>query len=284
MLCVNQAYVSAWCRRFCENSLPELPSHDHCPSSLSERLRIQRAFYRFWALSRAMVASGIKQPTISDNLSFATTCMLRYSLWEIAELTLTYMYMHQKLDGLCFLHESLVPDENVRSCFLDYHGKPPPPAGVAAGLTTTDDTANELTVCALAVLHLPMLYSLLSSPQTTPSILRRHVATQLSCYRTWSRLFAADRTNRNCNPTTFPPRCMCTRRDMPADEYDESLRGSAEDLGIPYGLEYLEDDVRCDLALWDDSGLKRLGFFLPVAWQCSEIFNHFSCLNCRYDC
>ncbi|KAA8912648.1 hypothetical protein FN846DRAFT_993647 [Sphaerosporella brunnea] len=267
MLCVNQGYVSAWCRRFCEDSLSELPSEDRSPASPSERLRIQRAFYRFWALSRALAACGIKQPTVSDDLSFAKTYMLRYSLWEIAELARICRYIHQKLERLCFLHGRLETDENVRS------SAPPPSApGVAAVLTatTTEDTANELTVYSLALLDLPTLHSLLFSPRTTTDTLGTHLSTQLSCYRTWPSLFTADRTNRDRDYTAFPPRCVCTRRDVPSDEYDECLRGTAEDvvtvLGVERGEDGLWDDLaRYDLALWDDSRLKRLGFFLPVA-------------------
>ncbi|KAA8898464.1 hypothetical protein FN846DRAFT_910052 [Sphaerosporella brunnea] len=79
MLCVYHGYVRAWCDRFCEHSLPELPCEDDSPPSPSERLRIQCAFYRFWVLSRTFAASGIKQPTISGKLVFAKTHMLRYS-------------------------------------------------------------------------------------------------------------------------------------------------------------------------------------------------------------
>ncbi|KAA8914067.1 hypothetical protein FN846DRAFT_915870 [Sphaerosporella brunnea] len=247
MLCVHQGFVSGWCRRFCEDTLTALPSQHQGPASPSERLRIQRAFYRFWALSRAIAASGIKQPSISDDLSFAKTYMLRYSLWEIAELTLICRYIHQKLERLCFLHGRLVTDENIRK-----------------------DTANELTVYSLALLDLPTLHSMLFSPQTTTSILDTHLSTQLSCYRTWPSLFTADRSNRDRDPTVFPPRRICTRRDVPSDEYDECLRDYAEDvvtvLGVERGEYWLEDDlVRYDLALWDDSRLERLGLFLPVA-------------------
>ncbi|KAA8894776.1 hypothetical protein FN846DRAFT_999025 [Sphaerosporella brunnea] len=197
MLCVCQGLVSAWCRRFCEDTLQELSSEDHSPPSPSERLRIQRVFYRFWALSCAIEASGIELPTSGDDLGFSKTYMLRYSLWEIAELTLVYRYIHWKLIVLC-----------------------------CSGGTE---------------------------------------ATQLSRHRSWVDLFTADRTNR-AHDSAFPPRCICTRRDMPADEYDECLRGTAEDLSTILAVKDLdEEEVRYDLALWDDSRLERLGFFLPAA-------------------
>ncbi|KAA8914171.1 hypothetical protein FN846DRAFT_902279 [Sphaerosporella brunnea] len=246
ILCVTQGLVSAWCRRFCEDSLPELPCEDHSPPSPSERLRIQRAFNRFWALSRATAASGIKYTTVRDDLSFAKTYMLCYSLWEIAEISLICRYIHQKLDRLCLLHGT---DTNIRR-----------------------DTANDLTVFSLALLDLPTLHSLLSSPQTASSF-ATYLGKQLSCYRKWSNLFTADRTNRDLDPTSSPPRCMCTRRDMPSDEYEQCLRGTAEDIGTELGFEFVEDEVRYDLTLWDDGRLERLGLFLPVV-SCIEIFSH----------
>ncbi|KAA8894805.1 hypothetical protein FN846DRAFT_912472 [Sphaerosporella brunnea] len=272
MLCVNQGYVSAWCRRFCEDSLPPLPSEDYSPASPSERLRIQRAFYRFWALSRAIAASD--KLTLSDDFSFAEANTLRYGLWEIAELTLVCRYIYQKLDRLCSLHGSMMTLDNIRSCFFSYDGEQlrPAPPGVAAVLTTTptEDTADYLTVDSLALLDLPTLHALLFSPQTTTSIIRTHLSKKLSCCRTWSSLFFADRRNRDHDPTAFSPHCICTRRDMPSNEYDECLRCTAEDGYFVVGLLFREDEVRYDLALWDDSRLERLGRFLPVTHPAAE--------------
>ncbi|KAA8912537.1 hypothetical protein FN846DRAFT_903525 [Sphaerosporella brunnea] len=236
MLCIYQGFVSAYCRRFCAETLPQLPSEARSPASPSERLLIQRAVYRFWALSRATTAFRSKSPSVTEDLSFAKTYMLRYSLWEVAELAIICRYIHQKLDRLCFLHGSLVTDEYIRN------------------------TANQLTVTSLALLDLPTLYSVLFSPQTTTGIFERYLK-QPSCYRIWSNLFTADRMNRRHDRTAFPPRCICKRRDMPSYEYDQYLRYITCTV---VGVEFDQDEVRNDLALWDDSRLERLGLFPPV--------------------
>jgi hypothetical protein len=56
---------------------------------------------------------------------------------------------------------------------------------------------------------------------------------------------------------------------MPADEYDECLRGTAEDLSTILAVKGLdEEEVRYDLALWDDSAW---GFF--CRW-CSSVLRY----------
>ncbi|KAA8895627.1 hypothetical protein FN846DRAFT_893976 [Sphaerosporella brunnea] len=143
-LCVNQRLVSSWCRRFCEDSLPELSSQEYSPPSPSELLRIQRAFYRLWMLTRATAAAGTTSASTgssrSEDLSFAKTYMSRYSLWEAAELATICRYIHKKLDRLCVLHGRQVTDEYIggssfrgystsfiRACFLSSHGTSPSP-------------------------------------------------------------------------------------------------------------------------------------------------------------
>ncbi|KAA8906863.1 hypothetical protein FN846DRAFT_1013219 [Sphaerosporella brunnea] len=258
MLCVNQALVSSWCRRFCEDSLPELASGDHSPPSPPERRRIQRAFYRFWALSRASAASGRKYPTLSDHLSFAKTYMLRYSLWEVVELALICRYIDQKLDRLCFLHASLVTEESRFSCSLRFYD----PEYVRKLFLSY--RANQDIVASLARLDLPTLHSLLFSPQTISTIFGAFIYKTTSCHRIWSSLLTADRKNRKHDPTAFPPRCICTRRDMPSDEYNENLRGAAKRVSKLPAAAFHGGEVHYDLALWDDSRLERLGLFLPV--------------------
>ncbi|KAA8913989.1 hypothetical protein FN846DRAFT_886250 [Sphaerosporella brunnea] len=218
MLCVHQGFVSGWCRQFCVENLQELPAEARNPALPSERMRIQRAFYRFWALSRAIAASGIKSRSSSDHLAFAKRYMWRYSLWEIADLTLIYRYIH-------------------------------------------DWTAIQRTISALALLDLPVLYGLLFPAFCT---FETDVARDLTWDRSWVALFYADRTNRSDDSTAFPPRCICTRRDMPADEYDACLRGTADDIETTLWVECFDEEVRYDLALWDDSRLERMGLFLPL--------------------
>ncbi|KAA8904278.1 hypothetical protein FN846DRAFT_907863 [Sphaerosporella brunnea] len=207
MLCVNQGLVSAWCRRFCEDTLPELSSDDHSPPSPSERFRIQRAFYQFWALSRPTAAFDIAWPSLSDDVPFAQTYMLRYSRWEVAELAVIYRYFHQKLERLCFLHGRQVPDDYIHS---------------------EEDKGNKVTVYSLALRDLRTLHSLLFSPQTATSIFDTYKQ-HPSCFRIWAGAFTADWMNRSQDPTAFPPRCICERRDMPADEYNACLAHIAHD-------------------------------------------------------
>ncbi|KAA8897059.1 hypothetical protein FN846DRAFT_893169 [Sphaerosporella brunnea] len=135
MLCVNQGLVSSWCRRFCEDILPQLSTEDSSLPSPPERLRIQRAFYRFWVVSRAMATSGSRWSSVRETLSLAKTYMLRYGLWEVGELAVICWYIHKKLGRLCFLHGSLWTDKDIprgslryystpyiRSCFLSHRG------------------------------------------------------------------------------------------------------------------------------------------------------------------
>ncbi|KAA8913985.1 hypothetical protein FN846DRAFT_983593 [Sphaerosporella brunnea] len=216
MLCVYQGFVSGWCRRFCADRLPFEASS---PASPSERLRIQRAFYRFWALSRAIRASGIKTPTDSDDLS----------------------YNHQKVDVLCSSYRSQVYHKEIRKC-----------------------VANRYTVSCLTLLDLPVLYALLFTPETGFCTLESYVWRVSGWGGRWTTLFDADRTNRSNDSTAFPPRCICTRRDMPSDEYDGYLRVTADSVAIVPEELLVEDEVRDDLALWDDSRLELQGLFLPV--------------------
>ncbi|KAA8914063.1 hypothetical protein FN846DRAFT_902353 [Sphaerosporella brunnea] len=247
MLCLYHGFVSAWCRRFCEETLLELPCQARGPASPSERLRIQRAFYRFWALSRAVAASGVQQRTASVDSSFAKTYMLRYSLWEIAEITLIYRYIYSKPREWCFYCRTPQMNEVIRNWFWSDFGGP-----------------NSHTVSTLALLDLPMLYAVLFAPKSTLCTLEAYILRQLGRHRSWEDLFTADRANRDRDPAAFPPRCICTRRDMPTDEYDACLRATAEHVGTLSEAALRGGQVRYDLALWDDSRLARLGLFLPA--------------------
>ncbi|KAA8914717.1 hypothetical protein FN846DRAFT_901781 [Sphaerosporella brunnea] len=125
-------------------------------------------------------------------------------------------------------------------------------------------TVIQRTESSLALLDLPVLYALLFEPQTASCTFETYLGSELSWHRSWVDLFTADRTNRTHNSNAFPPRCLCTRRDISSEEYDACLRGTAEDVGSILAVECLEQAVRYDLALWDDSRLARLGFFVPV--------------------